>query len=54
MENKRKCSMCGESKPIDSFRFMKSQNRYNSYCKDCERWYQKHYQREYRRRNNEM
>lgn len=51
---KRKCSMCGEYKPIDNFRFMKSQNRYNSYCRDCERWYQKHYQREYRRRNNEM
>lgn len=46
---KRKCSMCGESKSVDSFRFMKSQSRYNCYCKDCERWYQKHYQREYRR-----
>lgn len=50
---KRKCSMCGEYKPIDNFRFMKSQSRYNSYCRDCERWYQKHYQREYRRNKDE-
>lgn len=46
---KRKCSMCGEYMQIDNFRFMRSQNRHNSYCRECERWYQKRYQREYRR-----
>lgn len=37
--------MCGEYKEDDKFRFMKHQNRYNAYCKDCERWYNKHYAR---------
>lgn len=40
---KRKCSMCGEYKPLVNFRFMKHLNRYQCYCKDCERWYHKHY-----------
>lgn len=47
---KRKCSMCGEYMQIDNFRFMRSQNRHNSYCRECERWYQKHYHRTYRAR----
>lgn len=46
----RKCSMCGEYMQIDNFRFMRSQNRHNSYCRECERWYQKHYHRTYRAR----
>lgn len=41
----RKCSMCGEYKKDECFRFMKHQNRYNAYCTECERWYQKHYVR---------
>ncbi len=41
----RKCSMCGEYKDVCEFRFMKHLNRYNSYCKECERWYHKHYVR---------
>lgn len=40
---KRKCSMCGEYKNVINFRFMAKQNRYNAYCKDCERWYQHNY-----------
>lgn len=35
--------MCGEYKNVINFRFMKKQNRYNTYCKDCERWYQHNY-----------
>lgn len=43
--DKKKCSMCGEYKPIEQFRFMKHQNRNNCYCKQCEKWYQRHYVR---------
>ena len=41
----RMCSMCREVKPESDFRFMHKQNRYNSYCKDCERWYMRMYKR---------
>lgn len=41
----RKCSMCGKAKDENEFRFMKRQNRYNAYCKDCERWYNTLYKR---------
>lgn len=47
---KRRCSMCGEYKTIDQFRFMKHQQRHNAYCKACEKWYQKHYVRKDRRK----
>ncbi len=42
--------MCGEHKDEEkSFRFMKHLNRFNCYCKDCEKWYHKHYiRKEYR------
>lgn len=45
---KRKCSICGEVKEELYFRFMKHRGRYNSYCKDCERWYMKNYMKSYR------
>ena len=48
---KRKCSMCGEYKEESKFRFMKHQNRYNCYCKDCERWYHRYYVRKDRIKN---
>lgn len=37
--------MCGEYKDVSQYRFMKHLNRYCAYCKDCERWYNKHYVR---------
>ena len=45
---KRKCSMCGEYKDETEYRYMKKQKRYNSYCKNCERLYNKEYLRIYR------
>ncbi len=47
---KRKCSMCGSYKEQTEFRYMKKQDRYNCYCKDCEKLYNKEYQRIYRER----
>ena len=46
----RKCSLCREVKPETEFRFMGHLNRYNSYCKECERWYNRLYMRAYRER----
>lgn len=48
----RKCSMCGSYKDETEYRFMNKQNRYNNYCKDCEKLYMKEYKRIYRERNN--
>ena len=42
---KRMCSMCHETKEETKFRFMKKQNRYNGYCKECEKVYQFSYQK---------
>lgn len=47
---KRKCSMCGNYKEETEYRFMKRQNRYYAYCKNCERLYNKEYKRIYRER----
>lgn len=49
----RKCSMCGSYKKEKEFRYMKKQDRYNYYCRDCERLYNKEYQRIYRERKKE-
>ena len=49
----RKCSMCGSYKDETEYRFMNKQNRYNAYCKSCERLYNKEYMRIYRERKNE-
>lgn len=46
----RKCTLCREVKPETEFRFMRHLNRYNSYCKECERWYNRIYMRVYRER----
>lgn len=47
----RKCSMCGSYKEeAKEFRFMKNQNRYNCYCRACEKLYIKEYMRIYRER----
>lgn len=48
---KRKCSMCGEYKDIAQFRFLNKQNRHIAYCRDCERWYQRHYVRKPKKEN---
>lgn len=40
---KRKCSRCHECKDESQFRFMAKQNRYNSYCRNCERIYSREY-----------
>lgn len=45
---KRMCSVCREPKEEDQFRYMKKRKRYNSYCKDCERVYNRNYKRAYR------
>lgn len=46
----RKCSMCGGYKEETEYRFMKKRGFYNSYCKACEKLYNKEYQRIYRER----
>lgn len=51
---KRKCSMCGSYKEQTEFRYMKKQDRYNCYCKDCEKLYNKEYQRIYRERKKQI
>ena len=33
----RRCARCEEWKPLSAFYFVKSVNRYDSYCKDCSR-----------------
>ena len=46
---KRKCSMCGEIKEeTTNYRFMKKQNRYYCYCKDCNKIYIRGYMQKYR------
>lgn len=51
---KRKCSMCGEYKQEEtSYRYMNKQQRYNTYCKSCEKLYIKEYMRAYRERKND-
>lgn len=35
--------MCHECKDESKFRFMTKQNRYNSYCRNCERIYSREY-----------
>lgn len=47
---RRKCSMCGEVKEEEEFRYMAKQRRYNCYCKPCEKIYNREYQRIYRER----
>lgn len=42
---KRKCGMCGEYKDITQFRYMNTTKKYNSYCRECEKWYMKQYGR---------
>lgn len=50
----RMCSMCGDVKKEETdFRFMQKQNRYNCYCKACERLYIKEYMRIYREKAKE-
>ena len=49
----KKCSLCGKIKSENEFRFMKKQNRFNAYCKKCERWYNTLYMRQYRERKRE-
>lgn len=47
----RMCSMCRNVKNEEThFRFMQKQNKFNSYCKACEKLYIKEYMRIYRER----
>ena len=39
------CSWCKCIKPIDQFRWLNKQNRYIAYCKECEKEYDRAYQR---------
>ncbi len=46
--------MCGEYREeAKEFRFMKHLNRYNTYCKSCERWYNTMYKRVVRAREKD-
>ena len=47
-ENKIMCSMCREVKDESEFYYRKKQHKYNTYCRDCERIYQREYHRAYR------
>lgn len=47
----KKCSLCGIVKPITEFG--KRENNFRSYCKLCNRKYQREYMREYTIRNKE-
>lgn len=47
---KRLCSMCRESKEETEFYYSKKLDRYNAYCRNCYRLYQKEYKRIYRER----
>lgn len=47
-KNKRMCSMCREVKDESDFYYKEKRHQYNSYCKDCERIYQREYKRAYR------
>ena len=47
-KNKRMCSMCREVKDESDFYYKEKRHQYNSYCKDCERIYQRDYKRAYR------
>lgn len=44
------CSMCRQVKDESKFYYREKQHKYNSYCRDCERLYQKEYKRIYRER----
>ena len=44
----------GSYREEDDFRYMKKQDRYNCYCKDCERLYNRDYQRIYRERKKDI
>lgn len=46
----RMCSVCRTPKEETEFRLMKKQNRRNSYCRECEKWYMRNYMRAYRER----
>lgn len=50
----KKCSMCGECKEDEEFRFLNKQNRRIAYCVDCEKYYQKLYGRIRRERLKEV
>lgn len=39
------CSYCRCTKDINEFRYLKKQHRYMSYCKQCEKEYDRAYQK---------
>ena len=49
----RMCSMCRKVKKESEFYYKEKRQKYNSYCKDCERLYQKEYKRIYRERKKQ-
>lgn len=44
------CGMCREVKEESEFYYCKKLKRYNNYCRNCYRLYQKEYKRIYRER----
>lgn len=47
---KRMCSMCGQPKEEEDFRKPNARGKKYCYCKECQRFYMKHYMRIYRER----
>lgn len=41
MEETKVCTKCGEEKPLSDFRFLHTQNRYQTKCRKCECEYTK-------------
>lgn len=39
------CSRCRMVKPITSYRYLNKQHRYMAYCKECEKEYDRAYQK---------
>lgn len=50
----RMCSMCGQPKGEEDFRKPNAKGKKYCYCKECQRFYMKHYMRIYRERRKTM
>ena len=50
---KRMCSMCGKPKEEEDFRKPDARGKKYHYCKECQRFYMRHYMRIYRERRRE-
>lgn len=50
----RMCSICRQVKDKSEFYYKEKAQKFNSYCRDCERLYQKEYKRIYRERKKKI